>query len=373
MSMRHRLTALTAVVLLVSCGGGGGGNGGGNTADPVDTALTTGDPSGLSPSQSATLLQRATALATTLDTRQRALLASLHGNGLDQSLDVTTNSISIDPMNAAQATAFIRADNGAGIAAVSERGTGRALAYGANVLDWMGGTTRQPQHAALFKRAFAWTVTGDANATLPSTLRFAVAGYSAASVKAWVTKAGATPQEVTCAIATDNTCTKDLDLLVFGAGVAADAGLKARVAAYLDAGKAVIYLHPSWVNADGGRQVLAGMGMRMGGYPGNYFAPAAGVSVAAGRTAAQSIARGATLGPLVDTLGLLAKDSPSVDLATTTAPTDAVTAVHNDLAAFHANGTNLFDEPGAELYRLLVLWADLVRPAATDTPAAGAK
>ena len=129
MSMRHRLAALTAVVLLVSCGGGGsGGGGGGTTADPVDTALTTGDPSALAPAQSATLLQRATALATTLDTRQRALLTSLHGNGVDQSLDVTTNSISIDPMNAAQATAFIRADNGAGIAAVSERGTGRALA-----------------------------------------------------------------------------------------------------------------------------------------------------------------------------------------------------------------------------------------------------
>jgi len=368
MSMRHRLAALTAAVLLVSCGGGGsggGGGGGGTTADPVDTALATGDPSVLAPGQSATLLQRATALATTLDTRQRALLASLYGSGVDLSLDVTTNSIAIDPMNAAQATAFIRADNGAGIAAVSERGTGRALAYGANVLDWMGGTTRQPQHAALFKRAFAWTVTGDANAALPATLRFAVAGYGAASVKAFVTKAGATPQEVTCTIATDNTCTKDLDLLVFGSGVVADPGLKARVAAYLDAGKAVIYLHPSWVNSDGGRQVLAGMGMRMGGYPGNYFAPAAGVSVAAGRTAAQSIARGAQLGSLVDTLGLLGQDTPSTDLATNTAPTDAVTAVHNDLAAFHANGTNLFQEPGAELYRLLVLWADLVRPGLT--------
>ena len=159
MSMRHRLAALTAAVLLVSCGGGGsgGGGGGGTTADPVDTALTTGDPSVLAPAQSATLLQRATALASSLDTRQRALLASLYGSGVDQSLDVTTNSISIDPMNAAQAMAFIRADNGAGIAAVSERGTGRALAYGANVLDWMGGTTRQPQHAALFKRCLLYT------------------------------------------------------------------------------------------------------------------------------------------------------------------------------------------------------------------------
>ena len=365
------LATFATVMLLASCGGGGGSSdGGGTSSQPtddqrLDAALLSGDPGALKASQGATLLARATTLATQLDARQATTLGALYGSGttaVDLSLNLTTNSISISPLNAAQATAFIRADNGNGLAALSERGSGRALAYGANVLDWMAGTTREQQHLPLFKRAFAWVMTGSATGAVPATLKFAVGGYSAASVKAFATRAGAAATEVSCTIAVENTCWQDADLLVFGASVTNDSGLKARVASYLAAGKPVLYLHGSWGNSDGGRKVLAAMGMQMGGYPGNYFADATGVSVAAGRTAEASLTTARGLAALVDALKKLADDGLVLDVATNTAPTDAVTAVHTELAAFHANGLDVFQETGAELYRLLVLWADLYRP-----------
>ena len=359
--------------LLTACGGGGGGgstsNGGdagGGTPPPtteqlVAQAVATGDPGVLNASHAPTLLAQATALAPDLHAQQTRLLTGLLGTTA-QALNVTTNSIAISPMNRLLATPLVVADSGNGIAAVSQVGTGRALAYGADVLAWMGGTAREQQHLPLFTRAFTWTVTGQPEGTLPASLRFAVGGYSATSVKTFVARLGKTAQEVSCDIAADNTCWQDLDLLVFGSGVSNNAGLTARVSRYLAAGKPVIYLHPSWVNSDGGRQVLAAMGMQMGGYPGNYFAAANAVSVGADRTAAQTLAKAATLGPVVDTLKKLADDNLALDVSTDSGPTDAITLLHNDLAGLQSQGTAVFSTAGLELYRLLALWADLVRP-----------
>ncbi|MEL4177499.1 ImpA family metalloprotease [Roseateles sp. PN1] len=376
------LAALAAALLLAACGGSGGGgttdsgSGSGTPTSPtppaptsaearVAQALKDGSAAGLQSEHRATLLAQASAISQRLTTRPAAVLGSLYsagGKALDLTLNHSSDSITISPISRVEAMPYIVSDNGSGMAALVEVGPGRAMAYGADVLAWMAGSTREQQHLPLFTRAFTWTVTGAAEGSLPATLKYAVAGYNSATVKSFITRLGKTAQDTACTIATDNSCWQGADLLVFGAGVADDGRLQARVASYLAAGKPVIYMHPNWINSDPGRAVLAAMKMEMGGYPGNYFAPSAGVAVGAGRTAAQSLANASSLQALSDTLAMLGNDALQLDFSANTAPTDAITRVHNELASYQSRGVNVFQTPGLELYGLLTLYADLLRP-----------
>lgn len=370
--------AVAATLLLSACGGGGGGgdtssgggagNGGSNgsggtsTPDAITQALQSGDPTALTAKDRDTLLARAVSLATTLGAKQTQALASIYGTDITQlALDHTTNSSSITAAKTTIATPLIVSDNGSGMAAIAQIGSGRGLAYGANVLSWMAGTTREQQHLPLFNRAFAWLMTGDGAAKLPATIAVGTAGYDANTVKNYIVRAGSSATLTTCKVDDpDNTCWQDLNLIVFGSGTTDSPRLSGLVRSYLEAGKSVIYMHPSWVDSAGGRTVLSAMGMNLGGYPGNYFASAAGVSVGATRTRADSLARGDQFGALVSTLNLLNRTDLTLDFADTT-PLKPIDAVQTALSSLQSRGINIFADPDSELYRLLVLWADQIR------------
>ncbi|HSW15341.1 MAG TPA: ImpA family metalloprotease [Solimonas sp.] len=390
----RKLVILAAALVLSACGGGGSGDSaaapsgtpstdtstpvtppvtpGTDTPPPVtaqdriDKALASGDSSGLLPEDRATLLERATRKAIELRARPQQVLADIYnskGQVPDLSLSVGSGSSnSLASAGLTQAIPFIVSDDGSGIAAIREAGTGRGLAYGADVLSWMAGTTREQQHLPLFTRAFTWLMTGDADGALPATIKFSQSGYNSGVVKSFVTRLGKDTQEISCDIALpSNTCWRDADLLVFGAGVPDSAGLGDLVLSYLKAGKAVIYMNGGWWDSAGGNRVVGAMGMKLGGYPGNYFASAPTYSVSASRTAAESLARGDQLGKLVTTLQLLAKASYTHDFDADPAPIDGINLMRNDLSGYETVGKKIFAAAG-ELQRLLVLWADEWRP-----------
>ena len=418
MRSARKIAAVAIVLALSACGGGGGGGGGslpiaatpGNTAgapgttaatptgpsgtsdapagtpgaapgtpgtaanpspvvpvDRIEVALATGDPSGLLPEDRATLLQRATSKAIQLRVRPQQILADIYntkGQVPDLALSVGADtSTGLASGGITQAIPFIVADDGRGIAAVAELGAGRVLAYGANVLSWMAGTTREQQHLPLFTRAFNWVMTGQGDGSLPATIRFSQAGYNSGVVKSFVTRLGKQTQEISCDIASPtNTCWGDADLLVFGPGVTDSPALGELVRGYVKAGKAVIYMHGSWAPSAGGTRMLAALGMNLGGYPGNFFASAPSYSVNANRTAANSLARADQLGTLVQALQLLAKDKYTQDFTVDTTPIDGINLARNDLSSYETAGQKIFKAEDTELQRLLVLWADEWRP-----------
>ena len=353
-------------------GTGTGGDATGNAAAlRIGAALASGDPAGLQGADAASLLEQAIAEAGRKNAGHQEALRSIYGTGgegLSLALNVgTSTSAIIGVLASTTATPYIVSDSGAGIAALSHDGAGRGMAYGADVLQWMAGTSKEQQHYSQFLRAFTWLMTGSGSGSLPATIRYASAGYTASSVKNFITRTGKTPAAVDCAVAdSSNTCWVNADLIVFGGSVPASAGLTALVQKYLAAGKAVIYMHPNWTQSAGGIQVLAAMGMTLGGYPGNYYAATSGVSVSASRTVAQSLAAGDKLGALVSSLGLLRQATLSLDLSSDRTPAAPFKTMLNELAAINGAGVNIFAGDGNYLlHRLLVLWADTQRSAIT--------
>jgi immunomodulating metalloprotease len=375
------LLAAAAMASLAGCGGGSGngnsgntgpdggnGSGTGNAADVrLAAALASGDPTGLASTDTATLLERAIAEATSCRQAESTVLSAVYGDGKsspDLSLNIGTNSASITPLSSTTAVALIQSDNGNGLAAVTVDGKGRGLAYGADVLQWMSASAREQQHYPQFLSSFKWVLTGSGSGTLPSSLKFATAGYNASTVKNFLTRAGTTGEAVDCAVADPaNTCWNTVDLVVMGGSVTASSGLTALIRSYLAAGKAVIYMHPNWGQSAGGSQVLAGLGMKLGEYPGNYFAAAAGVSVSASRTVADVLNAKTTLSELPAALKLLQASSLSLDLQADTSALAPFSAMLAELGHLQSSGVALFnDDSRFLLHRLLVLWADQQRP-----------
>ena len=353
-------------------GPGTGGDANGNAAAlRIGAALASGDPAGLQGTDAASLLEQAIAEAGRKHAGHQDALRAIYGaggDGLSLALNVgTSTSATIGVLASTTATPYIVSDSGAGIAALSHDGAGRGMAYGADVLQWMAGTSKEQQHYPQFLRAFTWLMTGSGSGSLPATIRYASAGYAASSVKNFITRTGKTPAAVDCAVAdSSNTCWVNADLIVFGGSVPASAGLTGLVQKYLAAGKAVIYMHPNWTQSAGGIEVLAAMGMTLGGYPGNYYAPASVVSVSASRTVAQSLAAADKLGALVTSLDLLRQSALSLDMSGDSTPAAPFKTMLNELAAINGAGVDIFGGDGNYLlHRLLVLWADTQRSAIT--------
>ena len=123
-------------------------------------------------------------------------------------------------------------------------------------------------------------------------------------------------------------------------------------------------MHPNWTQSAGGIQVLAAMGMTLGGYPGNYYAGTTGVSVSGSRTVAQSLAAADKLGALVTSLGLLRQGTLNLDLASDSTPATPFKSMLGELAALNGAGVSIFaGDSSYLLHRLLVLWADTQRSA----------
>ena len=357
--------------------GTGTGTGSGNDAGASDSAaarrigdaLSSGNPAGLQGTDANSLLEQAIAEASGRNARHMSVLRSIYGSGEDgisQALNVgTSTSAIIGVLASTTAMPYIVSDSGAGIAAVSSDGAGRGMAYGADVLQWMAGTSKEQQHYPQFLRAFTWLMTGSGSGALPAKISYASAGYNASYVKNFISRTGKTPAALDCAVAdSNNTCWVNADLIVFGASVAPSAGLSALVQKYLAAGKAVMYMHPNWTQSAGGIQVLAAMGMTLGGYPGNYYAAPAGVTVSGSRTVAQSLAAADKLGALASSLAMLRQGAPSVNLAADSSVVTPFKTMLGELGALNNAGVRIFAGDSAYLLqRLLVLWADTQRSA----------
>ncbi|QLG88530.1 hypothetical protein HQ393_09865 [Chitinibacter bivalviorum] len=335
-----------------------------NSSNPIVQALQLGSVKGLTAADRSTFLQLATQLADRYKQNQNGAIADIFADSaVNLTLNHTTNSSEINIGSRTIATPLLTADDGSGMAAIAQYGKGRGLAYGADVLSWIANQSRETQHTPLFTRAFNWVVTGKAAGPLPANVKFATAGYTAANVSKMITNQGKTAQAITCDLTlSSNTCWQDADVLVFGSGTRDDPALSDLVRKYMENGKAVIYMHPNWIDAAGGRKVLAGMGMKLGDYPGNYFAAAAGVSIGSTRTVADIVKRSDQMSALVQTLNLMAQDKPQLALSQDSSVTNPITQIHNELAVMQGNGLNIFADPTTDLYRLLVLWADLYRP-----------
>jgi len=356
------LSAALIAIALAACNGGDSGEGSaGGHSDAIASAVKNGDPTALTDADEPTLLKRAIEIATEQRQWQQAALENIYHGPTTLALNHGTNSGSIGIATSRIATPFIVADNGSGMAAIARIGSGRAMAYGADVLAWMADGNREQQHQPLFGRAFAWLLSGNADAKLPAAFKVGVAGYDANKVLQYAQRAGSKATQIDCKVDDpDNTCWSGADLIVFGAGTADSPRLSARVRSYVEAGKAVIYMHPYWPDSAGGRKVLSGLGMTLGGYPGNYFASPDGVSVGAARTGADSVARADKFGVLLKTLQLMERKDLSGDFSDRT-PLDPINAVHNELASLQTSGVDIFTEPDSDLYRVLVLWADVHR------------
>lgn len=373
--------ALFAAVL-AACGGGKGGDGTagntpGNTTTPtdaaIDAALASGNPSALNDPSS--LAQRAWRHATALSQAQATLTDALYVDGATEYLP-TNNSQFVLPGNAETSQPLVVGDAGELLAAVRRTGNERAAGYGFNIAESLRSGANLA-YAPSFKRLVTWLVTGDATGTLPASTDVAVVGVSAPSTVAGLAKAGITATSVACDPLADATCAAKVKLVVVGGGVAADTTLTDRVRARVAAGTPVLYLHTNgWGDSASGRQVLAGMGLELGGYAGNYFAAD---KVAAGRTRAVQRTKVAQFDTLLPLLDRLANDGLRTDYDWSTCTTsvgftscDAVPGldaelmapaerVRAQLNAYNTAARPLFASPDTTLLRLLTLWADATR------------
>ncbi|MEL4179568.1 ImpA family metalloprotease [Roseateles sp. PN1] len=325
--------------------------------------MVTGDANPLNAGHQATLLDRAVGLASILSNSQMpAVRAILGDDAASLVLNHSTNSTTVNVAKSSLAAPLLSADSGAGMAAISMIGAGRGLVYGANVLAWMAGTSAQQQHFPIFRRAMNWVITGDANGTLPAQVRVGVAAYDGNTVKQYLTRVGSTGVVSSCAVADPaNTCWRQLDLIVFGNGVADNPALGNLVRSYQEAGKAVVFMQSSWNASNGAQRVVSGMGLSLGGYPGNYFAAAAAVSIGATRTIADLIAKADQFGSLISTLRMLPRTDLKIDFATDSTALQPINTVSTALSSIQGAGTNVFADPDAMLFRHLALWADLQR------------
>ncbi len=360
--IRHWTTILVASLMLAACNGGGDST----ATDPVGQALTTGNSNTLSAEAMPALLQSATQTTQQTHTTQRSLLASMLDDSTVAPLDFTTNSQSIRPILSTAASPLLVSNNGNILASFSQAHGGRALGYGKDLLAQLSTASGSNQaQLPLFTRSFTWLVTGQAAGPLPAKVRVATQNYTYSTVANLVTRLGATAEQVTCNLTIDNTCWQNADILVFGPGTPGSASLADRVAGYLKAGKGVIYLHNSWTDSTGGRQVLQAMGMKLGDYPGNYFASADGVQIGNTRTAEQLRQAADQMGTVETALNQLASGA-NVDFATDTTLIAGLDSIRRDLAALESRGIDLFaddypEKPYMALHRRLVLWADLYR------------
>lgn len=336
-------------------------------AELIAEALTTGNSSKLSTSSMQYLLQTAAQGVQQVRQKQQALVASLLDDGTAAPLDFTTNSQSVRPLTAMAASPLLVSNSGNVLASISTAAGGRAIGYGKDLLGQLatasGGNQAQ---LPLFTRSFTWLVTGQAQGALPAPVRVATQNYDFNTVAKFVARLGGKAQDLKCNLADPaNTCWQNADIMVFGQGTPAAGGLTDLVSGYLQSGKNVIYLHSNWGGGAGDSQVLQAMGMRLGDYPGNYFAPADGVQIGSGRTAAQQRQAADRLGGHDAALNQLLNGG-SVNFATDTTLVGYLDGIRSDLTSMESQGVNMFSDaylqkPYMDAHRRLVLWADLYR------------
>lgn len=345
--------------------------GGSDTTPPdstIDQAIQSGDASALT--DPIALAVRAKDQIQTLDQQQTTLASDLY-QGVSSEYQPTRQSQFVLPANSELAQPFIVGDTGKLLASVSIANSGRSAGYGVNVLDQFRNDANLT-HAPALKRLLSWLLSGDASKALPATFNIAWSGLNSTNGMSGLSKAGVTAVKLTCDPIADTSCGQQADLIIVGSGVAAADTLEAQIRAYVAAGKPVLYLHTNaWGDSTSGRQMLAGMGMLLGPYAGNYFAQDA---VGAGRnsnTNATKLDQFAAIKPLLNRIASNnfrtdydwnACPSSCIDLPALKADLiDPSEIIRSQLDEFNRNGTNLFNTPNTTLLSLLVLWADTTR------------
>ncbi|RQW29153.1 hypothetical protein EHS17_02405 [Rhodobacteraceae bacterium CH30] len=374
---------LTAVLLLSGCLGGGGGNGaedgkpgregvapvpvaGLDAAvdayypyQPVAEAVASGDPGDLPLDAHQGLLAGARLLVENARQNQLRLLEPMLQGDVQQGYDFGGNSRQVWPASD-NAAPLVIAENGAVLAAMAEVGSGRAIAWGGDVLWNMADAGRAQQgYFPLFKRSMNWLLTGRASdERLPAKVRYATHAYSSANMAGFLKRADSIAEPVACAVAQENSCWQNIDLFVFGQGSTNTEAAAAQVKKYLAAGKSVLYVQSNWNY--GAQQIPAAMGLTLSpDYGGQYWA---GGAVAATRTMAQSLQKVDSRGAFSSRIALidaLANDAlPAGDLSGHIATLDRIAQEKN---AYQSAGTPLFETASTDFLRYVVLWADVWR------------
>ncbi len=367
-------------------GGGGGGSGGSSvssgapdTPQPpaatvlcsksIDHALQTGDTEGLTDASAvARCVQQ---LGKSLSAGQESLSSALYGSESSEYAPGHDSQF-VFPMSVEHAQPFIVGDKGKVFASVSTKDGGRSAGYGANILQQFKDSTNLG-HLPAFKRLLSWLLAGDATKPLPASIRVNYSAIDATHVKEGFKRAGLEVVATACDIAVAGNCGGDSQLLVLGAQIKDDPLLEARVAQVVASGQPVLFVHTmAWGEHKASSQMLAGMGMLLGGYTGNYYELDA---VARGRTAQANLL---ALSQFADVLPLLRRivendwrtdydwrACEANDCSKVPALTSEVLApaerFRRYIDALNRSGRNLFEQPSTDFVRLLAIWADAAR------------
>lgn len=232
--------------------------------DPVEQAMLSGNASKLTAADRPALARKALAVTQARDETLSALLT-----GVSAEYDPTQwSQLLVAATQRVQP--YLVGDKGNTLAAVGRIGDARIAAYAGNTLEGFR-NTHLDAHAPAFRRLLAWLVQDEAGAALPSPIKLAIAGLDAAQTPNDFAAAGVTAQVSSCdALAAG--CAAGADLVVISSSVADSATLASQVAAVLDAGKPMLYIHHNtWGQSAAGNKVLAAMDLAMVGGAGNFY------------------------------------------------------------------------------------------------------
>ncbi|UVH55501.1 ImpA family metalloprotease [Variovorax paradoxus] len=331
--------------------------------------MLSGDPEGLT--DAAALARCAIDFAKELSARQAALPTALYGAESSE-YEPSKHSQFVLPANVENAQPLIVGDKGKVLASLSIAAGGRSAGYGANILHQFEQSANLA-HAPAFRRLLSWLLTADASKPLPSSIKLSYSGIDPAAVENGFKRAGVEVSATACDFSVTGNCGNGSQLLLLGSDVTDNPVLETQVAQLLASGQPVLYVHTkSWGDNKASLKMLAGMGMLLGGYGGNFFAADA---VAPGRTAAANkvaVAQFAGVLPLLRRMvendwradydwGACRDDDCSMVAGLTSDVLAPAELFREKIDALSLSGRNVFEQPSTNLYRLLVLWADVTR------------
>ncbi|MZR62788.1 ImpA family metalloprotease [Alcanivorax sp. DP30] len=352
-------------LVLGACGGGGGG--GSNSpseavVDPLSRALQTGNSAGL---DDRTLLEKALAEMDRLSLAQQTLVSGLGTGALNYSVPQSSHFVhaaygngftilrgSDDGQSLASAVAFNRKRAaGVGFEFYQDRSGQLGIdAFGQGLLEWLAG--------------------GDVPVGITT------AGIQSGALTAWLTESFPQSPVQACPAGLPSSCLDGAQVLIISDRPEAgdDEALKALATLASQRGVGVLYVHTrGWGDTTLGHELLAPLGLSLGGYAGNYWVQdtLAWGSMADMLAAMQSqdslkIAlqhfyhhdfpvsfAGCVSGP--------AKGNCDNDAVLKSALLDGVGELRSQLGTLDRAGTPLFDLEGRKLLKLLVLLGDVWR------------
>jgi hypothetical protein len=346
----------------------------GDSLSPLEKALETGDPQGLS--SAVDLLADLRAEIALVTGEKEALLRGIFA----------TDPISYTPTGFSQHINSARPESvftllqgsaaGHSLAAIGREDDARFAAFGVHLMKELQ-EGRNGEFQPVLERLVAWLLQDDPASELPSTLNVAIAqmGGDKKVTKDWVKGAIEAPSFEVCEEDLE-ACFLAADLVLVGAaGEDVDAEILGQaVEAALAQGLPVLFLHTQyWDSSDSGERVLKALGMTFGGYGGNYWSDDAAIW----DSVEEMLEDGGLLGALDTLYAHFQEDDFDFDWSECTSYVGQVSCsnvpglrqefylgaegLKGMFAAFDAEGLDLFDQPDRRLSKLALLLADLFR------------